>query len=161
MSPKSMKILLISGIYGSEIGGPAFYTQNLARSLINSGHSVTIVTLKHSKEHPQYVDWPVFYVDRNQQLMLRFIKVFKLIYRLGKTSDFIFANGLYHECGLALRVMKTKSIAEKAKSGGGDAIGVIKKIVAEMPPMVMQTAEEKLKSNPLNVRVDVNEIAAR
>ncbi len=58
-------------------------------------------------------------------------------------------------------LMKTKSIAEKAKSGGGDAIGVIKKIVAEMPPMVMQTAEEKLKSNPLNVRVDVNEIAAR
>jgi glycosyltransferase involved in cell wall biosynthesis len=107
-----MKILLISGIYGSEIGGPAFYTQNLARSLINSGHSVTIVTLKHSKEHPQYVDWPVFYVDRNQQLLFRFIKVFKLIYRLGKTSDFIFANGLYHECGLALRMMKTKSIAK-------------------------------------------------
>jgi hypothetical protein len=58
-------------------------------------------------------------------------------------------------------LMKSKSVAEKARGGAGDAIGVIKKIVAEMPPVVMQTAEDKLKSNPMNVRVDVNEIAAR
>jgi hypothetical protein len=38
---------------------------------------------------------------------------------------------------------------------------VIKKIVTEMPPVVLASAEEKLKSNPFNVRVDVNEIDAR
>jgi hypothetical protein len=58
-------------------------------------------------------------------------------------------------------LMKSKSVAENARSGGGDSMFVIKKIVSEMPPAVLQTAEDKHKSNPLNVRVDVNEISAR
>ena len=42
-----------------------------------------------------------------------------------------------------------------------DSLQVIKKIVSEMPPVVLASAEEKLKSNPFNVRVDVNQIDAR
>jgi hypothetical protein len=58
-------------------------------------------------------------------------------------------------------LMKSKSVAENARGGVGDSMYVIKKIVSEMPPVVLQTAEDKHKTNPLNVRVDVNEISAR
>jgi hypothetical protein len=58
-------------------------------------------------------------------------------------------------------LMKNKSVSDRAKAGQADALSVIKKIVTEMPPSVLISAEEKHKSNPFNVRVDVSEIAAR
>ena len=58
-------------------------------------------------------------------------------------------------------LMKNKSVAEQAKAGASDALMVIKKIITEMPPAVLQSAEEKHKSNPYNVRINVDEIAAR
>lgn len=58
-------------------------------------------------------------------------------------------------------LMKNKSIAEQAKAGASDALMVIQKIITEMPPALLQSAEEKHKSNPYNVRIDVNEIAER
>jgi hypothetical protein len=58
-------------------------------------------------------------------------------------------------------LMKNKSVSDRAKAGQADALSVIKKIVTEMPPSVLVSAEEKHKSNPFNVRVDVSEIAAR
>lgn len=59
------------------------------------------------------------------------------------------------------KLMKGRSVAEQSKVGTMDSLHVIKKIVSEMPPAVLASAEEKLKSNPFNVRVDVNEIDAR
>ncbi len=58
-------------------------------------------------------------------------------------------------------LMKNKSVADRAKASAEDALTIIKKIVTEMPPAVLVSAEEKHKSNPFNVRVDVNEIASR
>jgi hypothetical protein len=58
-------------------------------------------------------------------------------------------------------LMKNKSIAEQSKAGAVDAIAVMKRIITEMPPAVLQSAEEKHKSNPYNVRINVDEIAAR
>jgi hypothetical protein len=62
---------------------------------------------------------------------------------------------------LQKKLMKGRSVSEQSKLGTTDSLQVIKKIVTEMPPVVLASAEEKLKSNPFNVRVDVNEIDAR
>jgi glycosyltransferase involved in cell wall biosynthesis len=107
-----MKILLVSGIYKPEIGGPAYYIPNLAQKLIELGHSVTVLTLKQSAAKIQSESWPVIYINRDQALIIRFIKTFLLIFKSARESDFIFANGLYQECGLALRLIKRKSIAK-------------------------------------------------
>lgn len=58
-------------------------------------------------------------------------------------------------------LMKNKSIADQAKAAAADAVAVMKKIITEMPPAVLLSAEEKHKSNPYNVRVNVEELAAR
>ena len=54
-------------------------------------------------------------------------------------------------------LMKNKSVADRAN----DALTIIKKNMTEMPPAVLLSAEEKHKSNPFNVRVEVDEIASR
>jgi hypothetical protein len=97
-----MKALLISGIYRPEIGGPATYLPALAQVLINQKSTVEVVTLKNSSSNPVIEKWPVNYVNRNQFLLIRFIKTFLLIRRKGKNSDVIFANGLFQETAIAL-----------------------------------------------------------
>jgi hypothetical protein len=58
-------------------------------------------------------------------------------------------------------MMKNKLLAAETRKGAMDALVVIKKIVSEMPEAVLQSAEEKHKSNPFNVRINVDEVAAR
>jgi glycosyltransferase involved in cell wall biosynthesis len=107
-----MRVLLVSGIYRPEIGGPAFYIPNLAQSIVNAGHSVEVITLKQSSAKIQKENWPVNYVNRNQPMILRFVKLFFTILKSVKKSDVIFVNGLYIECGFVLRIYKKKSIAK-------------------------------------------------
>ena len=107
-----MKALLISGIYRPEIGGPATYLPALAQVLINQKSTVEVVTLKNSSSNPVIEKWPVNYVNRNQFLLIRFIKTFLLIRRKGKNSDVIFANGLFQETAIALLLMNKRSVAK-------------------------------------------------
>ena len=70
-----MKFLLISGIYRPEIGGPATYLPTLAKALIDQSNQVEVITLKNSSAPAQSEAWPVNYVARDQNLLLRFIKL--------------------------------------------------------------------------------------
>jgi glycosyltransferase involved in cell wall biosynthesis len=69
-----MKILIATGIFPPEIGGPATYATELATNLVRAGHMVTVVT--YSERGAEIVDesYP-FYVHR--------------IYRTGKLSNYI------------------------------------------------------------------------
>ena len=71
-----MKTLLISGIYRPEIGGPATYIPALASEIQTQSGSVEVVTLKHSSATELNEPWPIKYVNRDQFLLLRFIKTY-------------------------------------------------------------------------------------
>lgn len=107
-----MKALLISGVYRPEIGGPATYLPALAQALIKRNYSVEILTLKNLSNSPTNEEWPVNYIQRDQLLLIRFIKTFLLILKKGKYSDVIFTNGLFQETALALLLLKKKSVAK-------------------------------------------------
>jgi len=107
-----MKCLLISGIYRPEIGGPATYLPTLARVLIDQSNQVEVITLKNSSAPAQTEDWPVNYITRNQNLLLRFIKTVILILRKAKSAECIFSNGLIQETAVALVFIKRKSVAK-------------------------------------------------
>ena len=107
-----MKFLLISGIYRPEIGGPATYLPALASVLINQSNQVEIVTLKNSSAPTQIEAWPVNYITRDQNLLLRFIKTVMLIIRKAIPADSIFSNGLIQETAVALLFVKRKSVAK-------------------------------------------------
>ena len=107
-----MKCLLISGIYRPEIGGPATYLPTLATILIDQSNQVEIITLKNSTAHAQSESWPVNYITRDQNLLIRFIKTVMLILRKAKSAESIFSNGLIQETAVALMFIKRKSVAK-------------------------------------------------
>lgn len=47
-----MNILIATGIFYPELGGPATYTPALAQALIAQGHQVSVVTYSDTKSHP-------------------------------------------------------------------------------------------------------------
>ena len=60
-----MKVVLATGIYPPQIGGPATYVRGLARELTEAGHRVTVVTYAPAEEAVGYevksvpLGWPV------------------------------------------------------------------------------------------------------
>jgi glycosyltransferase involved in cell wall biosynthesis len=107
-----MKCLLISGIYRPEIGGPATYLPTLATVLIDQSNQVEIITLKNSTVSAQSEAWPVNYIARDQNLLLRFIQTVILIIRKALQNESIFSNGLIQETAVALMFIKRKSVAK-------------------------------------------------
>lgn len=107
-----MKVLLISGIYRPEIGGPATYIPTLAEALLTQGIQVEVITLKNLSQPDQIEAWPVNYIIRNQGLLLRFVKSVLLILRKSKFSDSVFSNGLFEETAAALIFVKRRSVAK-------------------------------------------------
>ena len=107
-----MKMVLISGIYRPEIGGPATYIPLLAENLMALKHNVEIVTLKDSSAAKQNEPWPVNYINRDQFLFIRFLKTVALILTRIKSVDVIFANGLFQETAIASLLLRKRSVAK-------------------------------------------------
>ena len=107
-----MKMVLISGIYRPEIGGPATYIPSLAENLLSRNYNVEVVTLKDSIAVKQYEPWTVHYINRDQFLFTRFLKTVLLIFKKIKGADVIFANGLLQETAIAGLLFKKRSVAK-------------------------------------------------
>ena len=108
-----MKILIVTGIYPPDIGGPATYVPQLASALLNRGHKVTVLTLGLDKQETfDDAEWDLVKISREIPLLIRTIKVMRKIFQLGSEHDAVFANGMYVETGLVLRLLKMKSIAK-------------------------------------------------
>ena len=108
-----MKFLLITGIYPPEIGGPATYIPQLAKHLIQSGHKVTVLTLqKKGIIHLDNDSWKVEYVPAFSNLPVRiFATIFRIVI-LARKHDYVFSNGLYFETGIALALVRRRSVVK-------------------------------------------------
>jgi glycosyltransferase involved in cell wall biosynthesis len=95
-------ILLVSGIYYPDIGGPATFVPKLAENLQARGFRVSTLALTDSKnfERPPE-NWNRTFIQRKLKLPLRFlITVLAIRKKSGRHSQ-IFSNGLYEEAALA------------------------------------------------------------
>ena len=107
-----MKMVLVSGIYRPEIGGPATYIPTLAENLLSRNYTVEVVTLKDSSAVKQNEPWTVNYINRDQFLFTRFLKTVLLIFKKIKGADVIFANGLLQETAIAGLLFRKRSVAK-------------------------------------------------
>lgn len=107
-----MKILLISGIFPPDIGGPATFVSEFAAYLGANGHLVKVIALADLSK-------PVAHLNRNIQTdlirrgefkPLRAIRTILRIRNESKKSDVILVNGLFYEHYIANLFLRTKSI---------------------------------------------------
>lgn len=107
-----MKILLVSGIYPPDVGGPASFIPRLAQYLCDRGIEVEVLTLADQDVLENQGNWKVIRIKRNLWFPLRFGLTVLIGIKGLKRSDAVFVNGLHEEIGIALRFTKRRSVAK-------------------------------------------------
>jgi len=103
-----MRVLLVTGIYPPDIGGPATYMPQLANSLSNNGHDVIVVTLSDVSTWPGDASAPyqVVRIPRPMSKGWRLPVTVRTLRRWFTWADVVLANGLFMEVGLARQGMR-------------------------------------------------------
>ena len=107
-----MKILLVSGIYPPDVGGPASFIPRLAQYLYDREIEVEVLTLADRDFPADQRDWKITRVRRQMWFPLRFIITVVFGIKRLKACDAVFVNGLHEEMGVALRFFKRQSVAK-------------------------------------------------
>jgi glycosyltransferase involved in cell wall biosynthesis len=98
-----MRILLVTGIFPPDHGGPASYVPMIASELHRRNHEiVAIVTLSDRADGERY-DFPVIRLPRALWRPLRVIKTISTILRHARRADVTYLNGLVLEGIIATR----------------------------------------------------------
>lgn len=127
-----MKILLVTGIFPPDIGGPATFIPNLARYLENKGHEVRILTLADQVNNQVDDEFQITRIRRSLPKPLRMSLAIALIILINK--DFkVFANGMHEEVGISLALRKRPAIAkivgdpvwERSRNAGTSKLGIV------------------------------------
>ena len=98
-----MNVLVITGIFPPDIGGPATYVPAIGEALVERGHRVSVLTLSDDDPPSRDRDYP-FAVERISRAGFkpwRFVRVAAAIFRKGRTADVIYVNGLALEAAAA------------------------------------------------------------
>ena len=85
-----MKILICTGIFPPEVGGPATYTRKLAEALVQRGHSVQVVTYSNDKPEGDY-SFAVIRVKRSWFKPWHYFKYYLAVKKYGRDADVLFA----------------------------------------------------------------------
>jgi len=107
------KVVLVSGIYFPDIGGPATYIPRLASRLRSRGFLVETISLTDSEKtlRPEE-DWERTFIKRPLNKILRAYKVVRHLIRSASHFHAILANGLFEEVGFASLFLKKKFVAK-------------------------------------------------
>ena len=108
-----MNILMVTGIFPPEIGGPASYIPRLASELATR-HEISVVTLGEPEKRDLALPFKVIRVPRDGGPWLRRVRTVWCIRYVSKTADVILANGLFFETAIA----RSKSVPAVAKVVG-------------------------------------------
>lgn len=97
-----MRILMTSGIFPPDIGGPASYVPKMAKALTARGHQVTVVCLSDRLDHQDASAYPFLVVRiwRNGFKPYRILKTIATIRSIAKSVDVVFANTLPTESAI-------------------------------------------------------------
>lgn len=101
-----MKLLLITGIFPPDIGGPATYVPEMAKALTQRGHEVRVLTTsepEHLARDDREYPFPVVRMNRRVPLWRRPWDYIQQIRHYGSDVDAIYANGIFSETALANR----------------------------------------------------------
>ncbi len=108
------KILVVTGIYPPDIGGPATYIPQFCAQLHNLGYRVQLISLT-DKLNGKRIDepWDRTFVSRALWKPLRIFKTVLVLFRHSLGSAAIFTNGLYEEVAIISLLHKKKRIVAK------------------------------------------------
>lgn len=97
-----MRILIVTGIFPPDIGGPATYVPRIAEALAGRGHQITVVTLSDRLDHDDArYPFRVVRLPRGAIKPWRWLWTVLNLTGLGRNADVWFVNGLALEAMVA------------------------------------------------------------
>ncbi len=101
---RKSNILIVTGIFPPDIGGPASYVPKIASELSKRGWKVTVLTLSDFLNHDDSdYSFRVIRLLRPQKKWRRVPQTIWAIARYAEDADVLFANGLFLESVVAAR----------------------------------------------------------
>ena len=88
-----MKVLVVSGIWPPDVGGPASHAPDVARFLHSRGHELEVVTTADSAPEPE--DFRVRWVSRRLPVGLRHLRGAALIRSRARGVDVVYTTGMF------------------------------------------------------------------
>jgi len=115
-----MKIVLATGIYSPDIGGPATYVSCIAKEFSRRGMEVVVVTYggnpKSQAPNPREV-WEVVRVKKGYCPINRWFMYAKALRKIGKDADIVYAFSSV-SCGVPLKLARLKKPKKILRLGG-------------------------------------------
>jgi glycosyltransferase involved in cell wall biosynthesis len=102
LATRCLKVLMITGIFPPDIGGPATYVPIMSNELVKRGNQITVVTLSDNLSHDdQSYPFRVLRIRRYMFKLHRFMLTVAAILREGRRADVLYVNGLQVEAVFA------------------------------------------------------------
>ncbi|HEU0047814.1 MAG TPA: glycosyltransferase family 4 protein [Nitrososphaera sp.] len=97
-----MNVLIVTGIFPPDIGGPATYVPVISSELVKRGHKVTVLTLSDTFGYDDgSYSFPVHRIRRSIFKPVRFLLTVMRILQEGRHAQVLYVNGLYLEAVIA------------------------------------------------------------
>ena len=104
-----MNILVTTGIFPPDVGGPAKFVPLIADKL-SEENNLKVITFSEKNVDDTDNNYEVLRIIRDQNKVSRFIKTLFLIIKNGKDTDVIFVNGLWFEVYISNWIIRKKTI---------------------------------------------------
>jgi len=105
-----MRILIVSGIWPPDVGGPASHAPAVADFLAARGHTVDVVIT--AGRTPVQRAYPVRWTPRRIPVGLRHLHTLVLLVRRSLSADVIYTTGMFGRSGLAARLTRTPIVVK-------------------------------------------------
>lgn len=94
-SPSGRRLLIATGIYPPDIGGPATYSDTLRRELPRDGYRITLLTYtdEFQSSHTEDGQGAIYYINRQQIMPLRYLKYWWRLLYLVPHHDIVYVQG--------------------------------------------------------------------
>lgn len=110
-----MRVVLVSGIWPPDVGGPASHAPALAAALVERGHEVEIVTTATAPPAP--TGFPIRWVRRSVPAPLRHLAVVRHVRGAARRADVVYATTMVRRAALgaalARRPLVVKLVADE------------------------------------------------
>jgi glycosyltransferase involved in cell wall biosynthesis len=93
-----VRVLIVSGIWPPDVGGPASHAPELAAYLAGRGHAVEVVTTAEAPPAPEH--YPVRWVSRNAPAGLRHVRVALEVARSARRADVVYSTSMARRAAL-------------------------------------------------------------
>ena len=105
-----MRVLVVSGIWPPDVGGPASHAPEVAEFLLGRGHSVEVVTTAAAEPAP--AGYPVHWVSRELPVGARHFTAAMEIARRAWSADVVYSTGMLGRTALGTALARRRFVAK-------------------------------------------------